>query len=111
MKKLKIIKCLAPLLGLSITLGTITPIIASCSDNSTSNDSNNGSNDNKYSLFSGLPFNAEIKQLKTLIDDISKIDFTKIANDFKDKYQYAVSESYLFGLELSREDLCNELAD
>ena len=46
MKKLKIIKCLAPLLGLSLTLGIITPIIASCSDNSTSNDSNNGSNDN-----------------------------------------------------------------
>ena len=46
MKKLKIIKCLASLLGLSITLGTITPIIASCSDNSTSNDSNNESNDN-----------------------------------------------------------------
>ena len=46
MKKLKIVKCLAPLLGLSITLGTITPIIASCSDNSTNNDSNNGSNDN-----------------------------------------------------------------
>ena len=46
MKKLKIIKCLAPLLGLSITLGSVTPIIASCSENSNNNESNNGSNDN-----------------------------------------------------------------
>ena len=51
----------------------------------------------------------EIRELLTFIEDIARLDFDKIAKDFKDRYGFKCSAKYMQALEWSREDLCKEL--
>ena len=52
---------------------------------------------------------AEIAEVKLLIEEIGKLDFNKIAKDYADRYSYKCSPTFIQSLEWSREDLCNEL--
>jgi len=59
----------------------------------------------------GVQFtDAEIKELNDFVEQISRLDFNKISNEYKQKFNYDVSSRFLFGLEISREDLCMELS-
>lgn len=51
----------------------------------------------------------EIIELLDFIDKIAKLDFVKIADNFKDRYDFKCSPKYMQSLEWSREDLCKEL--
>lgn len=51
----------------------------------------------------------EIMELKFLIEEISKLDFMQISNNFANRYKYICSPRFIQSLEWSREDLCNEL--
>ncbi len=53
---------------------------------------------------------AEIEEIKLLIDKISKLDFKQISQDFADRYNYKCAPKFLQSLEWSREDLCRELS-
>jgi hypothetical protein len=59
----------------------------------------------------GVQFNEhELKDLHAFINAISKLDFEKIANDYKSRYKFVTSPKFLSGLEYSREDCCEELS-
>lgn len=51
----------------------------------------------------------EIAEIKFLIEEIGKLDFKKIADEYKDKFKYKCSPLFMQALEWSREDLCEEL--
>ena len=54
--------------------------------------------------------NAEIKELKQFIEEVSRVDFKAIANIYRDRFRYNASPKFMSALEWSREDLCNELS-
>lgn len=53
---------------------------------------------------------AEIMEVKFLIDEISKLDFKQITEEFQARYNYKCSPAFVQALEWSREDLCKELS-
>ena len=52
----------------------------------------------------------EIMELKILIDEISKLDFKQISDNYAKRYKYRCSPKFIQSLEWSREDLCEELS-
>ena len=60
---------------------------------------------------SGVLLNdSEIIELIKFIEEISKLDFNKIARDYADRYKFKCLPKFIQSLEWSREDLCQELS-